>query len=103
MNDDKDEGLYRVVLWTAAVLAAVILYFGGRRLFRAQPPALPSEELAAPRVSSDAVPVRSSVTETPPSVLPPIKLLRVEGKRAGTRHKAVPPAIPQPPIQPDKK
>ena len=103
MNDEKDSGLYTVVLWTAVVLAAVILFFGGRRLLRTPTAERPSEELPVPQVRSDAVPVRSSVTETPPSVLPPIKLLRVEGKRAGTRHKAVPPAIPQPPIQQDKK
>jgi hypothetical protein len=102
MNHDKDEGLYKAVLWTAAALAVVILYFGGRRLLR-RPPAEPPQELSVPQVSLDAVPARSSVTETPPSVLPPIKVLRVEGKRTGARLKAIPPAIPQPPVQQDKK
>jgi len=93
MRHDESDGLFKVVVGLAIALAAVILYYGLRGLFLGAPA---STRTAPPPVQPETPGV--SRTETPPSYLPPIKLLRIEGKRGAARRES-PPAVPKPPVK----
>jgi hypothetical protein len=97
MQRDESDGLFKVVVGLAVLLAAVILYYALRGVFLGGRPASRTE---APPAKPEAAGVGR--TETPPSYLPPIKLLRVEGKRGRSRRES-PPAVPQPPVKAEDK
>ena len=90
---DRDQGLYRLVLGTALALALVILYLGARRLLSRSP--APPEPVERPPLP---VPGRTE-TETPATALPPLHIIRKAGKAPASK----PPAIPMPPIKPDRE
>ena len=93
---ERDHGLYGLVIGTAVLLAAVILYFGARRLLsRPAPRPVPPVE-TPPEPQPEPAATR---TETPATFLPPLQIIRKAGKPP--QHK--PPAIPMPPIKPDRE
>ena len=95
MMRDESDGIFKLVVGLAVLLAVVILYYAGRRAFTHL--AIPGQ--AAP-VSAQPAQKGGSLTETPPSYLPPIKLIRIEGKRA---KRETPPAVPKPPVKAEDK
>ncbi len=93
MNDDNDK-LYNVVIVTALILIAIVLYFVGGRAYRSW---------RAGRTGQPPV-MRRSVHETgdtrsSPSSIPPMKVKRVEGR---PRRSEPPPASRFPPAE-DKR
>src|SRR5687768_54372 len=98
-REEAKNGLYTAVFGLAIGLALVILYFGGKRLLASRAavsgPA-PSQVPVQPQPPAD-----DPYDTAAPSMLPPVKVKRIEGKPRPAR-RSMPPAVPQPPVGPDK-
>ncbi|MFA6030153.1 MAG: hypothetical protein WC969_09885 [Elusimicrobiota bacterium] len=96
--DRKTERLiYNGVFAAALLLAALLLVSAGRRLLaRWKAPAPPAAAVAA---APDPMKDGMSRVERPMPFIPPVQLIR----RAPQRRASAPPAVPAPPITPDKR
>ncbi|MFH1724622.1 MAG: hypothetical protein ABII00_08370 [Elusimicrobiota bacterium] len=95
MRGRNEAGLQRAVLTAAVVLVLLIAYHGVRKAAR---------RWAAPRPPATRTverPRDAGRTETPPTYIPPIRVIREAGARRKAPEEA-PPPVPMPPIAPDR-
>lgn len=91
----NDERLFKGLLAAMLILAAIILYYGGRRYFAGFSHSRP---VAAGEGRGEG---GHPAAHRAPAQLPPMKLLRIEGKR--TPSPAMPPIRPKPDLVPDRE
>jgi hypothetical protein len=95
-GDRDDHGLYGIVFAIALLLALTLVFYGVKRyVWKGGKVRRPVH--VQPTAQND------SRTDRAPSIIPGVKLKRVEGHVPSRRRKSVPPAIPQPPAAPDRE
>ena len=100
MRPQEDDRLHALVVLSALVVLAIVVWAGGRRLYgrwAAGRGAVPSAAVSGPR--------RDDGVDRPPSFIPPLALVGVKpNARPPKSPKPKPPAaVPMPPITPDKE